>query len=138
VDACVAYAEVLADAIEGQRRSEVLRGGRISPERRPARGAIGPILAGSWRARPGGSPRVRVRGPLAGGLALERGRSGDFRSAVLRAANLGEDADTTAAITGQLAGRSTGLSGIPEEWRGKVAWGPRIIGMAEGLVDAAH
>ena len=32
------------------------------------------------------------------------GRTGNFLDAVLLAANLGEDADTTAAITGQLAG----------------------------------
>jgi ADP-ribosyl-[dinitrogen reductase] hydrolase len=31
------------------------------------------------------------------------GRSASFEEAVLLAANLGEDADTTAAITGQLA-----------------------------------
>ena len=30
--------------------------------------------------------------------------AGDFREAILLAANLGEDADTTAAIAGQLAG----------------------------------
>jgi ADP-ribosyl-[dinitrogen reductase] hydrolase len=44
------------------------------------------------------------------------GRTGTFRDAVLLAANLGEDADTTAAITGQLAGAIYGASGIPEEW----------------------
>jgi ADP-ribosyl-[dinitrogen reductase] hydrolase len=48
------------------------------------------------------------------------GASGSFREAVLRAANLGEDADTTAAVAGQLAGALYGASGIPERWRGKV------------------
>ena len=50
------------------------------------------------------------------------GRTGDFRSAILTAANLGGDADTTAAITGQLAGALYGVSGIPPEWLEKVAW----------------
>src|SRR2546427_8492979 len=35
-----------------------------------------------------------------------------FEGAVLQAANLGDDADTTAAITGQLAGALHGASGI--------------------------
>ncbi|WP_338468158.1 ADP-ribosylglycohydrolase family protein [Novosphingobium sp. ZN18A2] len=44
------------------------------------------------------------------------GRTGTFADAVLLAANLGDDADTTAAITGQLAGALYGLSGIPAHW----------------------
>ena len=140
VDACVAYAEVLADAIAGERRSLVLRAREdLAGAAGPLSGAIGPILAGGWRSKP--RKVIRASGYVAHSLEAaiwSVGASSDFRSAVLRAANLGEDADTTAAITGQLAGALCGLSGIPEEWRGKVAWGPRIIGMAEGLVDAAH
>ena len=41
----------------------------------------------------------------------------DFREAVLRAVNLGDDADTTGAVCGQLAGAYWGESGIPQEWR---------------------
>jgi ADP-ribosyl-[dinitrogen reductase] hydrolase len=40
----------------------------------------------------------------------------DFRGAVLRAANLGDDADTTAAVCGQLAGAFYGDAGIPQNW----------------------
>lgn len=40
----------------------------------------------------------------------------NFRAAILAAANLGDDADTTAAISGQLAGAYYGRSGIPEDW----------------------
>ena len=42
----------------------------------------------------------------------------DFREAVLRAVNLGDDADTTGAVCGQLAGAYWGESGIPAGWRG--------------------
>jgi ADP-ribosyl-[dinitrogen reductase] hydrolase len=38
-----------------------------------------------------------------------------FRDAVLTAVNLGDDADTTGAVCGQLAGANWGESGIPEE-----------------------
>lgn len=41
----------------------------------------------------------------------------DYRSAVLMAANLGDDADTTAAICGQLAGAYYGVEAIPANWR---------------------
>ena len=44
-----------------------------------------------------------------------------FRPAVLLAADLGDDADTTAAITGQLAGVLEGASGIPADWLAKLA-----------------
>jgi len=40
----------------------------------------------------------------------------DFREAVLRAVNLGDDADTTGAVCGQLAGAMWGESGMPGEW----------------------
>jgi ADP-ribosyl-[dinitrogen reductase] hydrolase len=65
------------------------------------------------------------------------GRTGDFRSAVLLAANLGEDADTTAAIAGQLAGALYGASSIPEDWLQKLAWQPRIANMARQLNKGA-
>ena len=39
----------------------------------------------------------------------------DFREAVLRAVNLGDDADTTGAVCGQLAGAFWGIAGIPED-----------------------
>jgi ADP-ribosyl-[dinitrogen reductase] hydrolase len=61
------------------------------------------------------------------------GRTGDFRSAVLTAANLGEDADTTAAIAGQLAGALYGASAIPAEWLEQLACEPKIRGVAEHL-----
>jgi len=53
------------------------------------------------------------------------------------AANLGEDADTTAAITGQLAGALYGRSGIPEIWVRRVAWGDQIKETAANLVRKA-
>ncbi len=52
--------------------------------------------------------------------------TGDFRTAILAAANLGDDADTTAAVAGQLAGAIYGASGIPAEWLDRLAWRERI------------
>jgi ADP-ribosyl-[dinitrogen reductase] hydrolase len=39
-----------------------------------------------------------------------------FREAVLKAVNLGDDADTTGAVCGQLAGAYWRVTGIPPEW----------------------
>lgn len=39
-----------------------------------------------------------------------------YKDAVLKAANLGDDSDTTAAVTGGLAGLLYGWRAIPEEW----------------------
>ena len=45
-----------------------------------------------------------------------------FEAGALLAANLGDDADTTAAIFGQLAGAYYGLSSIPSKWQSQLAW----------------
>jgi ADP-ribosyl-[dinitrogen reductase] hydrolase len=110
VDACVAFAEVLADAIAGATRSEVLRA------RAGFAGAIDAIMLGSWR----GKPRAAVQSSGYVAHALEAalwsvGASGSFAEAVLRAANLGDDADTTAAIAVQLCGALQGATGIPQD-----------------------
>jgi ADP-ribosyl-[dinitrogen reductase] hydrolase len=49
-----------------------------------------------------------------------------FAEAVLLAANLGDDADTVAAVTGQIAGALWGAGAIPASWRRTLAWAPRI------------
>ena len=55
---------------------------------------------------------------------------------MLRAANLGHDADTVAAVTGQLAGAIWGLSGIPAPWLEKLAWRDDLVARATRLWDA--
>lgn len=60
-------------------------------------------------------------------------KSDNFRDGCLLAANLGDDADTTAAIYGQLAGAFYGYSGIPEDWRIKLKMHTEIVGMADAL-----
>ena len=122
VSACTAYAELIADAISGKSRSEVM-----TPRRGDYAHGVSNILGGSWR----GKHRDQVQ---SSGFVLHSfeaalwsiGRTGDFRSAILTAANLGGDADTTAAIAGQLAGALYGASGIPDEWLEKLAWKEQI------------
>jgi ADP-ribosyl-[dinitrogen reductase] hydrolase len=94
-------------------------------------------MAASWRGKH--RDQVGSSGYVAHSLEAALwcvGRTDTFRDAVLLAANLGDDADTTAAITGQLAGALYGASGIPQDWRDKLAWGARIGAMAHELFEA--
>ena len=51
--------------------------------------------------------------------------------------NLGDDADTTGAICGQLAGVYYGEDGLPEQWREKVAKRDLIESLASDLFKKA-
>ena len=62
-------------------------------------------------------------------------RASTFTEAVLSAVNLGEDTDTTGAITGGLAGVYYGLEAIPKHWIGSLARLPDIVGLGERLCD---
>ena len=61
-----------------------------------------------------------------------------FRGGALAAVNLGDDADTTGAIYGQLAGAYYGINAIPDSWRSKLAMSSRIMELAEGLFEFAR
>lgn len=61
-----------------------------------------------------------------------------FEEAVLRAANLGDDADTTAAICGQIAGAYYGVAGIPVAWRERCYRAGEILERADGLYALAE
>ena len=56
-----------------------------------------------------------------------------FESAVLKAVNLGGDADTIGAVTGQLAGACYGLDSIPEQWLSGLLHKDRLTDLAEQL-----
>lgn len=60
-----------------------------------------------------------------------------FAQAVLCAANLGEDADTTAAIVGQIAGAHYGVQAIPQTWLARLHLRPEIEATATALFKAA-
>lgn len=133
VDACITWAEVLANAIAGLPRGETMR-----LTREPCAEAVAKIIAGSWRGKP--RDAIHSSGYVIHSLEAALwcvGRTGTFRDAVLLAANLGDDADTTAAITGQLAGALYGAAAIPEAWMSRLAWGGQIRATAERLFDAS-
>ena len=131
VDACRAFADMLADAISGKPRPDVLapKALQVAPE-------ISEILGGSWRKR--ARDEIRSSGYVVDTLKAaiwSVARTGNFRNAVLLAANLADDADTVAAVTGQLAGGIYGLSGIPTHWLDQIAWKDRLLDTAQRLLE---
>jgi ADP-ribosylglycohydrolase len=135
VDACRVLGAMTAALIDGVPAREVLH-----PEFwkfGPLHPAVEAVARGSWQAKQ--PPRIRGTGycvdALEAALWAVAGAV-DFRSAILRAANLGDDADTTAAIAGQLAGARWGASGIPDEWTAKLVSADRIRSLAARLHEA--
>ena len=61
-----------------------------------------------------------------------------FEEAVLRAVNLGDDADTTGAICGQLAGAFWGESRIPASLRTGLAGMDMLESALAGIVAGAR
>ncbi|MEN7549548.1 ADP-ribosylglycohydrolase family protein [Rapidithrix thailandica] len=59
-----------------------------------------------------------------------------YKEAVLKAVNLGDDTDTTGAVTGGLAGILYGLDQIPLAWREALAKKEEIIALANKLNKA--
>jgi ADP-ribosyl-[dinitrogen reductase] hydrolase len=59
--------------------------------------------------------------------------TGTFEQAILRAVNLGDDTDTTAAICGQVAGAFYGEDGIPAHWLDQLAMRGEISTLAGAL-----
>ena len=62
-------------------------------------------------------------------------RSDSFREGALRAVNLGDDADTTGAIYGQLAGACYSVDAIPPDWMERLALRELISEKATALFD---
>ena len=60
-----------------------------------------------------------------------------FADALLKAVNLGDDADSVGAVTGQLAGARYGYGAIPAEWLGKLVNRPKIEALAQDLFLAS-
>ena len=60
-----------------------------------------------------------------------------FADALLKAVNLGDDADSVGAVTGQLAGARYGYGAIPAEWLAQLVNGPKIEALAQDLLLAS-
>lgn len=126
VSACRYLATVLAALMHGEKREDVLSADwpmlRQLEAIEPLHPLIRQVAQGSFRRKR--SSEVQGSGWVVKSLEAALWAFHDaqnFAEAVLRAVNLGHDADTTGAICGQLAGAWWGESGIPAELRSGVA-----------------
>lgn len=75
----------------------------------------------SWALHLKGAPEHEIR---SGGFVLDTLKAAtwcfvntnSYDECMLAAVNLGDDADTTAAVAGALAGTVYGIEAIPQEW----------------------
>ena len=65
-------------------------------------------------------------------------RSDNFETGARAAVNLGDDADTTGAIYGQLAGAYYGVEAIPQRWRERITEAHEILALAQSLEALAQ
>jgi ADP-ribosylglycohydrolase len=122
LSSCAYLGLVLAGLIHGLPRGEVLNPFWLPllrlKEICPLDNEVDEVTRGSFREKE--PPEIVGSGYVVRGLEAALWafhEADDFRQAVLRAVNLGDDADTTGAICGQLAGAYWGESGIPAPWR---------------------
>lgn len=140
VDSCRYFAGLLVGAMDGADKQTLLSAGYApAPNASGAQALetrVAAIANGSFRKKQ--PPDIRGTGFVLDCLeaALWSVWNNDtFESAVLAAVNLGEDADTTGAVCGQLAGALYGKSGIPASWLNKVARPDWLERYANALIE---
>ncbi len=138
VDACRYYGGLIHGAVTGMSKEEILSP-RYSPvegywEEHPLEAEIDMVASGSFKERE--PPEIRGRGYVVKSMEAALWafyNSRNFEEGCLLAVNLGEDADTTGAIYGQLAGAYYGKNSIPKKWINKLAKLDMIYSLIERL-----
>jgi ADP-ribosyl-[dinitrogen reductase] hydrolase len=139
LDASRLLAAILLAALEGAPKETILFG----PHGVLADAAFGPkvqaITEGAYRNKT--AEQIRGSGYVVDSLEAALWcfhTTRNFREAILAAANLGDDADTTAAVCGQVAGAYYGESGIPGHWRKRLVMAEEIRALADALQDSQN
>lgn len=138
VEACRYFAGLIVGALQG-RSKEALLEPYFTPvagywDEHPLQTEIGQVASGSFRSRM--PPDIRGTGFVVRSLEAALWafyHSNSFEAGVLLAVNLGDDADTTGAVYGQLAGAFYGLEAIPGHWLRCLAMADRITELADRL-----
>lgn len=130
VDCCRLLAAVICNALDGRHKDGLLHRS-LHPLTEPG---VRELAGGHYRRK----SREQIRGSGYAVQSLEAAlwcvhATHDFEQAILMAANLGDDADTTAAITGQIAGALYGVEGIPRQWLATLHQADLIAGFAQRI-----
>jgi ADP-ribosyl-[dinitrogen reductase] hydrolase len=133
VDACRLLGVMTLRALSAVSKEKVLSAGT---ELQFDTEEISAVAAGTYHAK--GEADIRGSGYVVESLEAALwcfAGTESFEAAILKSANLGDDADTTAAICGQVAGAYYGESGIPQRWRELVSMRDEIRELANRLHD---
>ena len=143
VDACRYFSGLLVGALKGVDKETLLAGSYCPVEglwgRNPLAEKIAAIADGSFKDKE--PPEIKGKGYVVDALEAALWafhKSQDFREGALLAVNLGDDADTTGAIYGQIAGAYYGAEAIPAAWRERLTMTTEIASMADSLYDHAR
>jgi len=131
VESCALFAELIANALDGAPKNAVLESRLAAPTMPKVQALAARDYLQKTESQIVGS-----------GYCIESleaalwcfAHTDSFEAAVLRAANLGGDADTTAAIVGQLAGAFYGKAGIPARWLVRLHQRADIEALADQLL----
>ncbi|MCB8923547.1 MAG: ADP-ribosylglycohydrolase family protein [Ardenticatenaceae bacterium] len=143
VSACHYFAGLIVGALNGESKDNLLSTG-YAPipgywQEHPLHPDIAAIAAGSFKEKQ--PPAIKGSGYVVHSLEAALWAfhcSETFRDGCLLAANLGDDADTTAAVYGQLAGAFYGETAVPHPWRSQLALRDKIVTLAEQLHALAY
>ena len=138
VDGCRLLAAYLVGALAGVAKDELLAPDGWIAETAGKGEALAPKIAaiaqGSFRHKQ--PPEIRGTGYVVDSLEAALwafAGSESFEAGALMAVNLGDDADTTGAVFGQIGGAFYGAEGIPPGWLAKLAMREKIEELAVGL-----
>lgn len=129
------FGHMLLQALSGSSKSKILREG--APALTSA--SLRAISEGTYQRKP--MDEIHGSGYVVESLEAALWcfwKTETFEQAILLATNLGDDADTTAAICGQVAGAYYGESGIPAHWLEQLAMREEIAEMATQLHAASQ
>jgi ADP-ribosyl-[dinitrogen reductase] hydrolase len=142
VDACVYMAGIIVGALQGRTKEELLESMftpvsdywqqyELSPE-------IASVAKGSFKVKH--PPYIKGSGYVAESIEAALWafyNSSSFEEGCLMAVNLGDDADTTGAVYGQIAGAYYGVEAIPKNWHDSLTQTNEISKLAVILHDLA-
>jgi len=132
VDSCRLFGKQIAMALQGAGKEDILLNSCdkvLSPDSLSS--SILEIATGTYRDK--SEDKIRGSGYVVHSLEAALWcffKTDNFRDAILKAVNLGDDADTTAAVCGQIAGAFYGVEDIPDLWIARLAKREMIEEMA--------
>jgi ADP-ribosylglycohydrolase len=143
IDACRYFGALIVGALHGEDK-DVLLSDHYTPlpgywQEKPLVSEMAAIAAGSFKKK--NPPEIRGTGYVVQSLEAALwafSNSDSFMEGCLRAVNLGDDADTTGTIYGQLAGAYYGEEGIPDQWCANISKVSLIAEIAKKLYYFQH